>query len=138
MAKKKTSTKKMWVWAKKKSAKPAIPETEKKSTETQCLALIERMKPKWIQPPDPRWGYVSDVYGKWFRSFYYFCALYKYDSPEFISPEAETRFARLEYVGPGKYNLAYFRHTGQWWQVFEELSLDDCLEQIEKNEIFLP
>jgi len=71
MAKKKASAKKMWVWAKKAPAKPAIPEAEKKATEAQCTALIERMKPVWIQPPHERWGYVSDVYGKWYRSYYY-------------------------------------------------------------------
>lgn len=138
MAKKKSSAKKMWVWAPKKPAKPTIPDAEKKSTEARCVALIERMKPQWIQPPNEQWGYVSDVYGKWYRSYYYFCALYRYDSPQFISPEAETKFARLEYAGPDKFNLAYFRHTGQWFQVFEELSLEGCLEQVEKNSIFLP
>ena len=138
MAKKKSSAKKMWVWAPKKPAKPVIPDAEKKSTEARCVALIERMKPQWIQPPSEQWGYVSDVYGKWYRSYYYFCALYRYDSPQFVRPEAETKFARLEYAGPGKFNLAYFRHTGQWFEVFEQLSLEDCLEQVEKNSIFLP
>jgi hypothetical protein len=30
------------------------------------------------------------------------------------------------------------RHTGQWFVVHYDLSLDDCLEIIEKNELFHP
>ena len=138
MVKKKAIVRKMWVKAPSKPVKPALSELEKKATEARCIALIERMKPVWIQPPHERWGYVSDVYGKWYGNYYSFCALYRYDAPEATRPQAEMKFSRLEYVGPGKYNLAYFRHTGQWFQVFEALSLDDCLEQLEKNAIFQP
>jgi hypothetical protein len=123
---------------KKTPGKNAVPELEKRATEIRCNALIERMKFNWIQPPHPRYGYVSDVYGKWYRNYYYFCALYRYDAPQATQPEAEVKFSRLEYAGRGKYNLAYFRHTGQWFQVFEELSLEACLEEVEKNEIFQP
>jgi hypothetical protein len=138
MAKKNTSAKKMWVSTPVKPAKPTVPDLEKRTTEIRCNALIERMKPQWIQPPREQWGYVSDVYGKWYRNFYYFCALYRYDAPEATQPQVELKFSRLEYAGPGTYNLAYFRHTGQWFQVFEELSLEACLEEVEKNPIFQP
>lgn len=138
MAKKKTGARKGWVWAPAKPSKPAISEAEKKRAETLGQELLERMKPQWIQPPSEEWGYVSDVYGKWYRSYYYFCALYRYPTPKFIRPEAEQRFARLEYAGPDQFHLAYFRHTGQWWQVYENLSLEACLREIETNSIFLP
>jgi hypothetical protein len=138
MAKKNTSAKKMWVSTPVKPAKPTVPDLEKRATEIRCNALIERMKPQWIQPPREQWGYVGDVYGKWYRNYYYFCALYRYDSPEATQPQVELKFSRLEYAGPGTYNLAYFRHTGQWFQVFEELSLEACLEEVEKNPIFQP
>lgn len=136
MAKKKTS--KMWVYTPPKPAKPSAPDTRKQQVEAQCKAFIEQMKPHWIQPADGRWGYVSDVYGKWYRHYYHFCALYRYNAPEATEPEREIKFARLEYAGPDKFHLAYFRHTGQWWQVFDNLSLDDCLEQIKCNPIFQP
>jgi hypothetical protein len=103
---------------KKTSGKSGVPDLEKRATEIRCNALLEQMKPKWIQPPHERYGYVGDVYGKWYRNYYYFCALYRYDAPEATQPEAEVKFSRLEYAGRGKYNLAYFRHTGQWFEVF--------------------
>lgn len=118
--------------------KPKITETEKERVEAQCQAFVAKKKPAWVQPPNDRWGYVSDVYGKWYRSYYYFCATYRYEAPEAKMPEREVKFTRLEYAGSGKFHMAYFRHTGQWWQVFDNLTLEECLEQVEKNEIFWP
>jgi hypothetical protein len=40
--------------------------------------------------------------------------------------------------GPDHFHLAYFRHTGQWFQVFEALSLEECLKAIEENSFFWP
>lgn len=133
MAKKKAQ--RMWIYT---PPKPTIPEKEKSQTEIVCQAFIEKMKPHWVQPPIEKWGYVSDVYGKWYRSYYYFCALYRYDFPEAIRNESEMKFTRLEYAGTDQFHLSYFRHTGQWWQVFESLSLEACLQEIESNPIFAP
>jgi len=44
-----------------------------------------------------------------------------------------VRFARLEYAGDEKFNMAYMRHTGQWWEIFQELTLDECIEEIRTN-----
>ena len=55
-----------------------------------------------------------------------------------MSPSFDTNFARLEYVGPDKFTLAFMRHTGQWVEIEYGLSLDKCLDDIEKNSIFSP
>jgi hypothetical protein len=34
--------------------------------------------------------------------------------------------------------LAYFRHTGQWWEVDQLLSLEECLSEIEAGGLFTP
>ena len=36
----------------------------------------------------------------------------------------------MEYAGDDKINLAYMRHTGQWWEILQELTLDECIEEI--------
>lgn len=139
MAKKKATIRKMWVYVGQKPKKPTIPETEKKQVEVRCQVLLEKMKDKWVQPPQEEWGYVSEVYGKWYRSYYYFCALYRYPPDKgYLRPEMEMKSARLAYAGSGHFHLAYFRHTGQWWQVFENMALEDCLQEIETNQIFWP
>jgi hypothetical protein len=44
----------------------------------------------------------------------------------------------MEYVGDNRFNLAYMRHTGQWWEVFQGLTLDECLKTIIEDGIFQP
>jgi hypothetical protein len=40
--------------------------------------------------------------------------------PNAISEYFEMRFARLEYAGGEKFNTAYMRYAGQWWEIFWE------------------
>jgi hypothetical protein len=42
------------------------------------------------------------------------------------------------YLWDGWFNLAYFRHTGQFWEVAQLLTLEECLSQIESGRIFTP
>jgi hypothetical protein len=35
-------------------------------------------------------------------------------------------------------NLSYMRHTGQWWEIFRELSLNECIEAINDMPHFTP
>jgi hypothetical protein len=34
-----------------------------------------------------------------------------------IKPTFEAPFARLEYISNRRFNPAYMRHTGMWWEV---------------------
>jgi hypothetical protein len=136
MAKKK-KTKAVWGWAPAKPPAPTVSTAEKARVEASCQALIEKMKPQWIQPPHETFNYISAIYGKWYRHYYYLCATLKNDSPEGLR-EMELKFARLEYAGSDRFHLAYFRHTGQWFQVFEALSLEESLKAIEENSFFWP
>ena len=54
------------------------------------------------------------------------------------TPRYESKFARLRYAGDERFNLAYFRHTGQWWEVAQLLSLEECLSEIEVGSLFTP
>lgn len=123
-----------------KQAKPQVPATEKQLITEQCNQLIEtELKPKYIQPPsDKSWQYIKDIFGKWDRNYYYFCCIYKLTDPERSSESFEEKFARLEYVTPDKFNLAYFRHTGKWWEINQEISLEKCLAEIKINPLLHP
>ncbi len=68
----------------------------------------------------------------------YFCQKFKSESPESIVPEFEENFVRLEYVENDNFNFSYFRHTGQWFPVATNLSLNNCLEMIADNPNFHP
>jgi hypothetical protein len=36
-------------------------------------------------------------------------------------------------AGDDKFNMAYMRHTGQWWEIFQKLTLGRCIEEIIKR-----
>ena len=125
-----------WVFVEPK-AKP-ISDFQKKEIESRCQILIEEFRTQFIQEANPDSGYTTDIFGKWYRHYFYFCQLMKYDSPDFRVNEAEYKFARLECFANNTFGLSYFRHTGQWWQIFEGQTLESCLESIKTDPIFHP
>jgi len=53
-----------------------------------------------------------------------------------ISPTFETNFARMEFVGNGKFGLSFMRHTGKWVVLYDRLSLGECLDAIRDDPWF--
>ena len=135
-------TRKMtWVFAPAKSRTFKIPDGIKAKTEEGAHHLIEsKLKPQHIKPnpPDNDFNYVVDIYSKWYRHYFYFCAKYRCPAPNRISEFFEHKFARLEYSGNDSFNLSYMRHTGQWWELYQGMSLKECLEAICQEPHFLP
>jgi hypothetical protein len=124
-----------------KRLKHKVPETVKAHVQEKADHLIKfALKPEHIKPPPKEnfLNYITDIYSKWYRSYFYFCAMYRCSAPNRISEFFESRFARLEYVGNERFNLSYMRHTGQWVELFADLSLDDCLESIKYEPHYLP
>ncbi len=133
-------SKKRWVYSRPKPHKSKVPESVKAEVEEKSSELIEStLKSNYIKPApeDKRFNYVVDIYTKWHRNYFYFCAKYRSPGPNALSPYFETRFARMECVGGDEFNLSYMRHTGQWWEIYERLSLDECLEAIQRDPLFM-
>lgn len=131
---------KTWQFSTKKQ-KSSPSEFEKSRVTIQCNELVEtELKPKYIEEPPPNTdrNYKVDIFTKWYRGFFYFCSRYNCPSPKAISPSFESRFARLEYIAPDRFDLAYMRHTGQWHEVQQGLTLKQCLEEIRTNPLFHP
>jgi hypothetical protein len=131
---------KQWVYS-PKPVKSAVSDEVKAEVEAKAKALIEKvLKPEHVKrpPKEPKFNYLTDITCKWHRGYFYFVSVYTCPGPNAISPGFEDGFARLEYAGNGKFNLAYKRHTGQWWPIGAGLTVDDCLEQIGDGGIFHP
>lgn len=138
---KKRKPPKTWVYSPDKPPKPKVPESEKELVQQKCNELIEtELKPKYIEPPptDHDFNYRVDIFGKWYRSYFYFCSIFNCPSPRAISPSFESRFARLEYMGRDCFNVAYMRHTGQWHEILYEVTLKECLSELRNNPLLQP
>jgi hypothetical protein len=108
---------KMWVYS---PPKPKVPDAVKVGVETKAMALVnDILKPEHVKPPpkNAKWNYIVDIYTKWHRNYFYFCAKYACPGPNALSPFFDTGFARLEYAGgvgqQSRFHLSYMRHTGR-------------------------
>lgn len=132
---------KAWVWNPPKSSPPKVPAALKAEVEKRSQELIDKvLKPEHVKPrpKDHPWNYIVDLFTKWHHSYFYFCAKYCAPGPHAISPDFETKFARLEYAGEGRFNLSFMRHTGQWVELYPGLSLESCLCEIQAGGFFTP
>lgn len=131
---------KMWVYSPPRTQKPKLPGAIKAALEEKATDFVERvLKPKFIKPPPEKefLNYVVDIYTKWYRNYFYFCAKYCSPAPNALSPYFEIKFARMEYVGLGaRFNLSFMRHTGQWVEIYQGIPLDECLSAIEYDPWF--
>jgi len=80
----------------------------------------------------------KDISAKWYRGYFYFNSKYRCPSVHCISEFFENKFARMEYVGEDKFNLSYMRHTGKWHELYQEISLNECLTSIREGPNFFP
>ena len=133
--------KKSWVYSPRKQSKSKVPDRLKQTVKEQADELVETVLiPRHVKPPpeDDQFNYLVNIYTKWHRNYFYFCSTYNSPGPHAISPSFEDKFARLEFVGTDRFNLAYMRHTGKWWEVYPDLSLNECLNTIRDDPLFMP
>lgn len=122
--------------------KPRVPdalaiETSKKAGEF----IASELKPQYVKSapsPEEYDTYIVDIYAKWHTRYFYFIAKYHSVSPHAIKPDFEIKFARLEFVGDNRFTVSYMRHTNQWWEVYPELTLEQCFEAIQEDPFFAP
>jgi hypothetical protein len=120
---------------------PKLSNNIKAEVEQKALALVDSvLKPNQVKPPpaEEDWNYIVDIYTKWYRGYFYFCAKYRVPGPNAISPFFEAKFTRMEYVGNNRFTLAYIRHTEKWLEIFTDLSVDQCLESVKDVPVFFP
>ena len=112
---------------------------EKNRIESQCQPLIEKLKSLYVSKnPDKKFNYLVDIYIKWYRDYLYFYEKNKSESLNRIADEFEDRFVRLKITQKNRFDISYMRHTGKWFLIACDLTLDECLEMIEDTPTFHP
>lgn len=86
--------------------------------------------------PGP-FNYPVSVFSQWRGRSFYLGATYRTPSR---NPDDDfvVRTARLTPTGFGRFDLAYFRHTGRWCTVACGRTANQCIAEIEQNELFWP
>ncbi len=138
MAKKEKRPPKTWMLPTptQRTAKAPVPERIKADLDAKAIKLVDGvLKPKHVKTPpkEPRFNYIVDVWIKWLGSTLYFGATYACPGPTAISTSFESKFARMEHNGGGRFALSYMRHTDKWFRLAPSLSVDECLDAIENG-----
>jgi hypothetical protein len=134
---------KTWVYSPPKPPAPKVPANTKLIVRQKADELVDGvLKKRYIQHPPARnafqYNYIADIYTKWYRHYFYFCAKYNVPGPNALVPFFEAKFARLEYTKDNRFNMAFMRHTGEWIEVYQDLSLERCLKAVETDPFFHP
>lgn len=86
--------------------------------------------------PGP-FNYPVEVFSEWRGKSFYLCARYRTPSRK-PAEDFVVRSARLTMTSFGRFDLAYFRHTGRWFTVDRGVTAAQCFQAIEANEVFWP
>ena len=131
----------VWIYCPLKPKKPKVPNSVKVELSRKVQQLInDHLRPEHVKPPPkkPQFNYITDLFTKWYQSYFYFCATYACPHPDALSPTFETRFARMGYQEENRFNLSYMRHNGQWNEILFALSVEECLDAIREDPHFFP
>ena len=117
-------------------------EAERRAIGDACETFIEDVLiPRFLPEvrPTEAFNYPIGIFGKWHGGKYRFIQRFRSDRPENkLDPEFDSPFARIEFVSEDRFDLSYFRHTGQWWTVYRGVSLAEALSLLETEGIFHP
>jgi hypothetical protein len=128
-------------WIYSPSEPSGVPDSVKEHATAKANEIIETVfKPRYVKPPlkNARFNYIVDIFTKWHKNCLYFRARYACPGPNALSPFFEDNFARLEFMSPGRFNLAYMRHTGKWQVVFEDLAMEEAFATVRDQVLFHP
>jgi hypothetical protein len=114
--------------------------TEKSVITAACEKFIaDVLKPRFLPEIRPtQFNYPIAIYGKWHSNKYRFITRFRSDDPRSYEREFEAPFARLEYLSRNRFDLSYHRHTGEWFCLFERVSLAEALDLIANDSHFRP
>ncbi len=100
--------------------------------------LAEVLRPRFLPEvrPSARFNYPVAIDGKWHGNKYRFFTRYRSDDSSSLTEEFDAPFARLDYVSRNCFDLMWHRHTGEWFRLFERLSLTEALHRIEADAFF--
>lgn len=126
---------------KERVARPARPdEAEKQAIVAACEAFIDNfLKPRFLPQIRPtEWNYVIDIHGAWAAGRYRFMQRYRSGMEHNRGEEFDAPFARIDRMGPDRFDIYWMRHTGKWWRLHTGVTLAESLQILETDGVLHP
>ncbi len=55
-----------------------------------------------------------------------------------LGEEFDAPYARIDGMGPGRFDIDWMRHTGKWWRLHVGLTLAESLRTLETDGVLHP
>jgi hypothetical protein len=128
-------------WQPDRPTRPVKPEEAERQTIVEaCEAFIrDFLKLRFLLEIKPtEWNYVVDIGGAWAGGRYRFFQRYRSGMAHNRGEEFNAPFARIDRVGPDRFDVYWFRHTGKWWRLYAGVTLVEALHILETDGILHP
>lgn len=118
----------------------AVEAREKQAIVTACETFIQNvLKPRFLSEIRPNeWNYTVDLHGAWRASGYRFIQRYRSGMSHNRGEEFDAPFAKLDRIGPDRFDIYWMRHTGKWWRLYTNVTLAKALLILEADELLHP
>jgi len=128
------------VWAARPVRPAPVPDAEKRRIVTACEAFIrDVLKPRFLPRIVPtQFNYPIGIHGAWAGGRYRFVQRYRSGHKDNRGEEFDAPFARIDRVGPDRFDIYWMRHTGQWWRLYTRVTLAEALQILETDGILHP
>lgn len=123
--------KKIWVLGKPRSPRAKPSDEERAKVVATLDAFVKNvLKPRFLPEIEPttQFNYPIDIIGEWRAGRYRFLQRFRSDAENRIVEEFDAPFARIDYIGPDRFDIYWMRHTGAWWALHRSVTLDDALK----------
>ncbi len=133
-----TKSARKWMWVRK------LAPHEKAAAGAACDRFIaEKLVPRFLPRIVPtEFNYPVGIHGRWHGGKYRFIQRLCSGFPDNLGEEFDAPFARLDHDehshGEVRFHVMWHRHTGQWFQMFSSLTLEEALATIEENTMLHP
>lgn len=126
---------KVWTYTPPKSALPGT--VERQEIIAACEALIrDVLKPRSLPEGSAAVAVPSgsnalvDLVGAYAGGRYRFMRRFRSGFDHARGREFDVPFARVDRVEPGRFDVQWMRHTGQWWPLHRGLTLAEALDRV--------
>ncbi|MGA7804747.1 hypothetical protein [Bradyrhizobium sp.] len=118
----------------------AFSTAEKSAVTAACQHLIDDfLKPRFLPAIRPtKFNYPVNILGKWHGTKYRFIQRYRSGFPENLGEQFDEPFARLDWISRDRFDLQWHRHTGEWFCLFQGLTLVEAIDTLMSEGLFHP
>ena len=130
----------IWRQAGREKATKAADGAESRAIIATCEAFIrDALKPRFLPQVTPtKWNYVVDIHGAWAGGRYRFMQRYRSGMQHNAGEEFDAPFARIDRVGPDRFDIYWMRHTGKWWKLHSGVTLAEALHILQTDGVLFP